>query len=373
MFFFIVIASILYFCSLLELENYNRNCALQKKLFDSSILFYFGILFIFLGGIRWNYGTDWKPYYIFFERNEKIRDFLNDSYSFEVGYTLLNWISKNIVNNYTFFLFIFHTLIIIPKIKIIKDISIYPILSLFLFFCMQLGEISAIRNYLAVSILLLTIPAIEKKEIKKFVIITLVACSIHISCIIWFFSYFIYHKKITKKKWIIIFIISIVISFTGKVIVKNFVFGIVKIIGNDSLSYKMSVYFGDDYSDVGFSQIKKMLSLIKKLFIIPLYFIYYNKLVSKNKYNKGLINLFLFGNAFQICFFNFFYQLWRCVLANVFLEIILLPELIMCIRNKAAKYLVVYLYFFYGIMKLYNSTISFKDALIPYRCIFFGG
>ena len=98
---YLLIYSILSFFTLLEsrIKKLSARCA-------SSIYLYFLLFFLILGGIRWNTGTDWDPYYLYFETNDNWRNFEFSGFEFENGYVLLNYLVKCISDSYSFFLLI---------------------------------------------------------------------------------------------------------------------------------------------------------------------------------------------------------------------------------------------------------------------------
>ncbi|GHU02621.1 hypothetical protein FACS1894147_04890 [Spirochaetia bacterium] len=55
-----------------------------------------------MGGIRWGVGTDWNPYYSFFTAFKTWKQYNNGT--FEIGYSFLNYIIKNLTYSYTVFL-----------------------------------------------------------------------------------------------------------------------------------------------------------------------------------------------------------------------------------------------------------------------------
>ncbi|MDR1129679.1 MAG: EpsG family protein, partial [Prevotellaceae bacterium] len=120
-------------------------------------------LFIILGGIRWKVGTDWYSYIFFFEINSSFADFMS-SMTFEPGYALLNYISKAICNDYSVFLFILAFFTVLLKARPLYFFSTFPIFSLLIYFSFYLGDIAAVRQSLAISILVFsTFYIVEKK------------------------------------------------------------------------------------------------------------------------------------------------------------------------------------------------------------------
>lgn len=84
--------------ALLGLYNWLKPTESSKKMTALMVLPF--IMLIVQDGFRWEIGTDWEPYYTFFE-NVNI---LGDDTEFEIGYVYLNEFISSIGGNYTLFL-----------------------------------------------------------------------------------------------------------------------------------------------------------------------------------------------------------------------------------------------------------------------------
>jgi len=368
MIFYFTFACILFLFSSLDfVPSYKKNYQ-SIVICRNQVILFFTIVFITLGGIRWLTGTDWNSYFYFFSNNSTWKSFT--CHGFELGYTLLNYIIKHFTTSYTVFLLFFHFFVILPKVFTIKKLAVYPLLSFFLYWCFYLGEIVAVRNALGVSILLCSIPSIEKRNKKTFFLFVLLATSIHYSCAFWIVSYFIYHKKISKENWIIIYLIAFFFMFLGKYIYPYVINGIFKSFETKNEIARKILIYTNSYNDPTSTLLKQILSIVKRMLVLPFFFIFYSSLVKQSKYNRGLLNLYLFGNAIYFMFFYSLQQMNRLVIANIFLEVILLPEFISCFKNKAAKMLFIFLLFFYGIFKLFMAITPFSTVLVPFYTIF---
>ena len=340
----------------------------QKQINQKTVLFLIGSCFVILGGIRWLTGTDWPPYYHFFNDNVTWENF--KKYRFEIGYTFLNWGVKCFFNEYTAFLIIFSFLVITPKVFIINKISPYPLLSLFLYSCTYTGEIFAVRNQLGVTLLICSIPAMQEKNFKKFLLCTVIASTIHYSCMAWIISYYIYNKTFNKKTWFKLYFFACIFMLIGKGLYPRLISKIFKpLAGYGIIIEKLLSYSSSEYKDIAVNAKSLILSLVKRMLFLPFYFVYFKDLIKKNKFNKGLLNLYLYGNAFQLFFYSGFQQMGRLILANIFLEIFLLPQLILLPKNKSIKMLMLFMLFFYGMLKI-THILPFKDVLVPYYSIF---
>lgn len=366
MYFYLIVAFVLFFISCFDFNFQKNKANVAVKLFSLHCLLLITFFLVMLGGIRWKTGTDWEPYLHFFEENVNLKSFLY--VGFEPGFSFFNFSIKHFTDSYTIYLFIFHFLVIVPKIYFVKKVSYYPLVSILLYWCIYSGDVVAVRNSLAVSFLLLSIFEIQNKNKKQFILFTLLATSIHYSSIMWFFSYYIYNLNIKKKTWIKLLLFSIFLAFVGNSlyppIIKKLFSGV-----DNSIAQKI-VYYATDYKEPIITPLTRILSLLKRLIFIPFIFIFYKRMIKLSPFNKGLTNLYLFGNVFYLAFFSGFTQMNRCVIANLYLEIILLPDFICCIKKKYLKMLFIFLVFFYGLFKMIMAIRPFSDVLIPFYTLF---
>ncbi|MDE7226748.1 MAG: EpsG family protein [Treponemataceae bacterium] len=369
MIFYFAIAIAIFCCIPIEFSSRKFSLELNDSLniTKQGVVFIFTLMFVFFGGFRWLTGTDWVNYKNLFDDVASIKSLKYTG--FEYGYALLNFVVKQIFDSYTVFLIVFYCLVIIPKVFIIKRLLL-SVAFVFLYFCTYMGEMVAVRNALGVSILLCSIPAIHSRNKKQFLFLTLLATSVHYSCFAWIISYWLYHKRISKKHWLCFFIIAFALMFFGGFIYSSIINLIFKPFGNMGIIVSKILFYANDYIEPTNTVVKKIMSLVKRMVFLPLYFTIYNKLAKQSSYNRGILNLYLFGNLFSIAFMNSFQQLNRCVIANIFLEVILLPDLFMLIKSKSVKMLSIWILFLYGIEKLYFSIIPFKDVLVPFYLIF---
>jgi hypothetical protein len=86
-------------------------------------------MLIVLSGLRWETGTDWQPYYTFFQINNTWNEYKNSQ--FEILYIFLNYAVKIFFNSYTVFLSILGTSTILLKYASIEKIAVYPALTFF--------------------------------------------------------------------------------------------------------------------------------------------------------------------------------------------------------------------------------------------------
>lgn len=93
----------------------------------------------------------------------------------------------------------------------IKRYSVIAYISVFLFLCTTFNQsLFVLRQHTAMAICLLTVPYIIERKLKYFLLLVLIASSIHQTAIIFLPIYFAYHFNLNKYFWIYYIIILLV-------------------------------------------------------------------------------------------------------------------------------------------------------------------
>ena len=349
---YLTIYSILSFFTLLEI---------RFRKYSSIIFIFFLLFFLILGSIRWNTGTDWDPYYLFFVTNDNWRNFEYSGFEFENGYVLLNYFIKNISDSYSFFLFIC-SFINISCFYYFSKIFLggRPIFALLLYFAIFQGGIFVTRQLLATSICLLSTIFIIKRNKLSFFICIAFASLFHISSLIFIISYYLYEYRISVKKFVGILFITILASIFIRVVLENFI----SLIGDyQRLSGKLTTYVNQQ-EEFGIINLAK--GIVKRILILPVFFYIRKKHNSSNIYN-GLLSIYLLGTIL--------YFLFACANLTVFIRIsslfqlMELPLLYYSYKLYRKKWFICFIIIFCAM-----KTISFysgnSDLYIPYYTIF---
>lgn len=157
----------------------------------------------------YNVGTDTLNYLY----NYNHLDF-KDIRGTEYGWYLLSWICKNIFSSYRLLIFIVSFFTVYYLSKAIKRsstnwcLSLYYYISFYFFF----QSLNISRQLLAASILLYAFTFIKEKKITKYLLLTLLATSIHTSALVVIPLYFIRKMVIPKIGGIILIICSFMMT-----------------------------------------------------------------------------------------------------------------------------------------------------------------
>jgi len=352
------------YCSSKEYQINDGTLAIGK-----TTLFLFISITIILGGIRWKTGADWTNYYNYFYNNQAWDEFYG---KFEISYAFLNFFIKKYFGTYTVLLFFMSFAVIFLRYNTIKVIAIYPALSYYFFFCDNIGGMFPVRQTLAIAIALTSIYFIHKKNKKAFILITTLAVTFHMSLFIWFISYPLYHKKIRTSTILLLLIVATIIGMFGTklfTLIVEATLARFQITG--AISTKIQIYILGNYSDGSFSLFRMLLSFIKRLVFVLLFLFLRNKLTHHYLYASGLINLYLISNIIYSLFaFNeALAPMARMVTPFLFLEVLLFPAILKLCKHNYSKYILLYLFFFYGLMKLHSALTTYPDAFMPYKSI----
>lgn len=205
-------------------------------------------------------------------------------------------------NVQTFFL-IYAIIGISIKIFAISNISLYPLFSMFTYFCLYfiLYDMTAIRASVAIGFFLWAIPDILNKNFKSYLFKTIFAILFHYSALIMFFLYFINPDKINKKFYFIVPIILFLLSFMSEniLVVINYLSSLFPVY----IEWKIKAYI-TLLEDSTYNTINRF-----NPFILSLCIIYYVSLFNIDKFEQKVSILLLKLLALQISIFYLFYAI----------------------------------------------------------------
>lgn len=333
-------------------------------------LFLFVSITIILGGIRWETGTDWQAYHDYFYNNTTWEQF---SSRFEILYAFFNFLVRSSFGSYSVLLFIISFIVIFLQYKTIKAIALYPALSYYIFFCDNIGGMFPVRQSIGIAIALTSIYFIHKKNKTAFIAITLIATGFHMALLLWFISYPLYHKKIRSHTIVILFTIATIIGMFGTGL---FIFIIeatlVRLGVSGHIASRIQEYILGSYTDGSFSIFRMLVSMIKRVSFVFIFLVIRRNIARQYVYADGLINIYLVSNIIYSLFaFNeAFAPMTRLVTVFLFIEVLLLPSILKLCKDNNTKYMLLLLFFLYGLMKLNSGLTTYPEAFMPYRSIF---
>jgi len=352
--------SILFIFSLFQQINLKKG---QLKL-----LKYFSItLLIIVGGLRFEVGADWYSYKNLFLSISNYSDVFNSRE--EKLFMLIMFLSKNIINSYSFFIFILFNIAFLLKVKILNYYSKDFFLSLLIYVSaiFLIYDINGIRQGLAISLVLLSIPYILNKNIYKYLFLVLIATFCHTSAIIFLPFYWIANIRFKKK--FILQILTLVVVFS--IPLREFV------LNSSLLDYLFTFQRLSGYENFLFNSERNTsipilsLAVFQRFVIFYLFWFYYDKL----KCDKKLKNLLLNGYVISLIIFLIFSFSSEFAARLGFyyksLELLIIPLIVSSQIKIINRVLLLILFLIYAIISVYRLLSTDGNGLIPYNLYFF--
>ena len=218
------------------------------------------LLYTYVFARRGFISSDWIHYFPSFLSANNLFKFLETgvlnklNFDYEIGYKFILVIFKTLTSNYDIYIFITTFLDILLLMYILKNLSPYPILSLFIFLIFKgIGiQIDLMRNFKSILFFLIGIIFLIKNERKKSCFFIILSYLVHRTGIIYlvlFVSKFLEKKSIRNMKiFFYFFPLGIIFYFFGNTILETifkFISQILKninIFGINGIVDKIEIY-----------------------------------------------------------------------------------------------------------------------------------
>lgn len=338
-----------------------------KQHHNKSVLFFLGISIFWLvlhDGLRWEIGTDWDSYYNFFINNEAAAHY-------EIGYTIVTRVFRAFTDSYTLYLLAQALFTYIILYHFIKSYSVYPEMSLCIFYCTMIGLMGSNRQLIAIAICLMSVKYVIYRSLPKFLICLLVACCFHTTSMVFVLTYFLYNIKLKYYYVWGIIALCIIINLAG--LINNIPFIEYAVFLDSNSAEKLSFYANND-SLSGFS----IFGTLKRCLIISAAL--YCKPKSAKVYNLFL-NMYIVGTVIYTLFIGSILGIMAgrgAVYFNIS-EIILLPYIFYFIYIKMGHRIsktIWLIFFIFLIYMMYRDMLSYVIAYdlniyTPYKSVLF--
>lgn len=304
-------------------------------------------LFI-ISAFRFYVGTDFKGYIGVYN---SVIDGTYVNYGFEPGYDILMRITSIFSNNNRLIFVVTSFIIIGAFFLTFEDFSINYYITVFLFVTMYFyfNSFNIIRQFIAISIIFSSLRFIRKRELMKFIIFVLLAAIFHKTALIAIIIYFIRDINLSKKKYFLITLGSIMLVPLIPIFMKALVMIVPK--------YKAYLNFNAG-SGLGTT------SMI--MFIILIISIHFkDKLLNNDSFNNLYINTTMIAFIFQILSeANTLFT--RVSMYFYIFTIVLIPQLIDISEDKYRKKIIIGIIIFFIVFCNY-LLISNVGEVVPYR------
>ncbi|MFC6098064.1 EpsG family protein [Flavobacterium qiangtangense] len=323
------------------------------------------LVLVFVIGFRWETGTDWDIYLETFLHSFNYNSIAEFSEGMEVGYLMMNYLIRQITEDYSIFLIIHAILFYGVVVKVFTKLVPYPQIALLLFFCINIGVTGSNRQLLAIAICLVGLLYLSVRQNKKFVISVIAATFFHTSAFVFFIYYFL-NRNIKSLYLYISIIVSIGIGLTS---LPNQLFSLFGFLGSfaESKTQAYELVAQDSLAEFELS----LLGLLKRLIFVIVFIMYRKKITLKvplynlflNSYIVGVIFYFLFSNSFII-------MVNRGSLYFNLMESLLLSLLLVLFKRKIDKMVFTFFLLILSIFLFYQSIAPYPDLFDPYKGIF---
>lgn len=167
------------------------------------------LLLVVFSGIRWEVGTDWVPYYDYFNGFPR--------FDLEIGYVWITKIIKTFTNNYNVFLLIITFLGLIGPYFVINKYSKYFGISLGFFYSYYYlnNYFGANRRIIAISLGVYLFHVLVQGKKKCAILIIILMSLFHRTALCLFMVFLIPNRRIKKRYLLVLLFISILISEIG--------------------------------------------------------------------------------------------------------------------------------------------------------------
>lgn len=309
------------------------------------------IIFSFVAAFRYGVGTDFYSYY---KNNNWINRFEEGNYS-DPGFTVFSIVCDFLFRGQkgaitigaaivTVALFVF------TIVKRSESISIS--IFLFIFAGCFLGMFNGVRQYLATAILFAGYRFVVDKKPIKWLLVVLLAASIHITAILMFFIYFLCNLKCDWKRVFIYFVLATILLFAYEPL-----FNLVGALKQDTI----------DTSDVYMSgTVNRLRIVVQFVPMVMLVFLDKRKL-NEDKEARFLFNISLLNGALAIAAMNSPYLSRFWIYTSCF-QILMYPSIFSKMKKDNKFLFTILLLIFYAMFWVYEVMNS--ASLSTFQWIF---
>ena len=315
-------------------------------------VYFIGIFLLFFAGFRGYSGIDSANYINFFNKNtDTIWNWKNLQRQYaEPGFYYLSVLIKSIIDNFNFYFLFLSFISMLPLLKSLSALSLYPILGLIVYFArfFPARNMNQIRAALAIAIVMYAIKFLAEDKSKKYTLLTLLAMTFHFSAIVALFFRFIYKIKVSFPLTVVFLLVSAIIGINTQRIVPI-------LLGARSSSFAFLSYL--TYENLGITN-----PVIYYQILLCLLFFYFEKRLSSIQKGYYIIrNAYLFSTMILLLTTNMGIIGGRLATLFATCEIFIVPALVFIIRPRIIGYVAMILLL--SIIFYFN----FDKMLLEYR------
>lgn len=278
-------------------------------------------------------------------------------FSYESGYTVINWLISHFNLDFRAFLIIHAFITIYSFSSFIYKNSKNVCFSFLLMLSFEMYTYSfyILRQTLALSILLFSYDMLKKEKIKHYFVLVVLAFFIHRASIVFLLTYFVKGRNISREKFLRYLLYAVCLIFITPLIYNKYIVYILRILGKTryanssfTLNNQILLLFGIAILILIFSNFNDISSDIEKSLYMYL-FIFSIDIEILGMCNDGFARILGFLNVFSI---------------------ILLPNLFE--GDAKPKYYFLYLACIYSLLFVFYIYLLNGSYIVPYRSILRG-
>jgi len=324
-------------------------------------------LILIVGGLRFEVGADWFAYEKLFNAVSSFSDIF--SVREEKLFIFFQYLNKIIFDSYCVFVFFLFLFTFYCKFYIFDKYStdVYFSLIIYIYTLFLIYDLNGIRQGMAMSFVLISIPAILNRRKYLFIVLISAACLCHTSAIIFFPFFWLSTIRLSNRNILLVtFVCLIVSTIIKKIILNSSLFQYLLLMEN--FSHYSSYLDNDEFS--------KEISIIsipvfQRLLVFIIFIVNYEKLLIDEKLKRLLLNgyflaivifVFLSFNSEYAARLSFYYKA---------LEIFIIPMVIYSQRNLSHKLVLWMLFLTLSLFGLNRLLIVPDGGLIPYNNVLF--
>lgn len=318
-----------------------------QRSFRFQNFFYWVAVFIllFISGVRYKVGTDYGTYMYNFEWIYTKGDI---SITNQPALYVIARATELIHHDSALWFFVMAVITIIPIAIVIKKHSIDAMLSIIFFVLIGSWHFSfnIVKQCAAMSILFVGFEYLYNKDLKKWIIICLLATTFHLSALFMLPIYFVVDTNVNKKKIFISFISAIILSLSYDYLLSSF--------SNLKTEGRISMDSDDVQNSVNLLRVA--VNCAPVLFILLFRKVYdFNDKKFVLCFNLSLLNVILNFVAFTSIY------LYRIIIYTNVFNVLLIPYIAKPF-NKSTRYIImmvmILLYFIFWTYDLYKGEYT---------------
>jgi len=293
-------------------------------------VYFIGIFLLFFAGIRGSAGVDSIVYIKLYNNStDTIWDWKNLKRGYaEPGFYYLSVILKSISNDVNFYFLFISFVSMLPLLKALSKLSVYPILGFIVYFArfFPARNMNQIRAALAIAIIMYAIKFLAEDKPRKYFLLVLLAMIFHLSAIIALFFGFIYRIKISFPLAVFLLLISAAVGVSTQAIVPI-------LLGFRSSSLAFLGYLS--YGNLGINN-----PVIYYQIFLCLFFVFFEKRLAPIQKGYYIIrNAYLFSTMILLLTANMGVIGGRLATLFATCEIFIVPALVFTIRPRIVGYI----------------------------------